>query len=456
MLPRPQRKGKPGPEPAGLAIVHCNVHSALQLNFRIGPPMTQKPDNFPMHDREFVAMMASVMALNALAIDAMLPAFSAIGASLHVGEANSLQFIITAYLFFNAVGSLVAGPLADRYGRRPIMLLSIAFSAIGGLASAIATSFEALLIVRAVHGFFAAGLGVLAVSVIRDRYSGDRMARLMSLIFIIFLAVPVIAPGLGQLIIAVASWREIFHVLALGASIVFVWVMLRLPETLAHDHRQPIAVRTIVGNWRTVLTDRQGIGYMMGAGIIMGGLFGFLNSAPQIFSDTFQAANLFPYGFACVAGCMALANFSNSRIVERFGARRVSHSALMAYILLSLAQFGASLLHPEPLWLFVTIVALNMGMVGFTGSNFGSIAMEPFGHIAGSAASFQSFARMALASLIGALTGQRFDGTTLPLAQGFVIAGFVGLGFILWAEQGKLFTRPRRGAERPKVPPPAR
>jgi DHA1 family bicyclomycin/chloramphenicol resistance-like MFS transporter len=418
--------------------------------------MTAQPDKFPMNDREFVAMMASVMALNALAVDAMLPAFPAIGASLHVREANSLQFIITAYLLANAIGSLVAGPLADRYGRRPMMLLSIAFAALGGLASAVAPSFEALLVVRAVHGFFAAGLGVLAVSVIRDRYEGDRMARLMSLIIIIFLAVPVIAPGLGQLIIAVASWREIFHVLAGGAALVFAWVMLRLPETLDPEHRHPIAVGTILGNWRVVLTDRQGIGYMMGAGIIMGGLFGFLNSAQQIFSETFQAPNLFPYGFACVAGCMAIANFSNSRIVERFGARRVSHSALMAYIVLSLAQLAASQLHPEPIWLFVGIVALNMGMVGFTGSNFGSIAMEPFGQIAGAAASFQSFARMALASLIGMLTGQRFNGTTLPLAEGFVVAGFIGLAFILWAENGRLFTRPRRGAQRPKVPPPAR
>jgi MFS transporter, DHA1 family, multidrug resistance protein len=416
--------------------------------------MTAQPLEFKMHDREFVALMASTMALNALAIDAMLPAFPAIGASLDVENANSLQYIITAYMLSNAVGSLVAGPLADRFGRRPMLLLSIFFSAMGGLASAIVTSFDALLIVRAVHGFFAAGLGVLAVSVIRDRYEGDKMARLMSVIIIIFLAVPVVAPTMGQLVISIAGWREIFHVLAACGALVFIWVYLRLPETLHPEYRQEIKVTTIVRNWREVVTDRLGFGYMMGAGIIMGGLFGFLNSAPQIFADSFGAASLFPYCFAIVAGTMALANFSNSRIVERFGARRVSHMALMVYIVLSLCQLAAALLTHEPLWLFVGIVALNMGMVGFTGSNFGSIAMEPFGRIAGSAASFQSFARMALASLIGALTGQRFDGTTLPLAEGFVIAGIVGLGFILWAEHGRLFTRPRKAAQRPKVEQP--
>ncbi len=418
--------------------------------------MTAQPLEFKMHDREFVALMASTMALNALAIDAMLPAFPAIGQSLHVANPNAMQHIITAYLLANAIGSLVAGPLADRYGRRPILLLSIALATVGGLASAIAPSFETLLAVRAIHGFFAAGLGVLAVSVIRDRFEGDHMARLMSLIIIIFLAVPVVAPTMGQAIISVAGWREIFHVLAAAGAIVFIWVYLRLPETLREEHRQPIHPATIARNWKIICTDRLGLGYMMGAGIIMGGLFGFLNSAQQIFSDSFNAADIFPYGFACVAGAMAIANFSNSRIVERFGARRVSHVALMAYIVLSLVQLGAAYLTSEPLWLFVSIVALNMGMVGFTGSNFGSIAMEPFGQIAGSASSFQSFARMALASLIGAVTGQRFDGTTLPLAEGFVIAGFIGLGFILWAEKGQLFTRPRRAAQRPKVPPPTR
>lgn len=415
--------------------------------------MTATPQTFRMHDREFVALMASIMALNALAIDTMLPAFPAIGADLHVADPNSLQFMITSYMLSNAVGSLVAGPLADRYGRRPMLLLSITFAFIGGLASAITPSYEALLVVRCVHGFFAAGLGVLAVSIIRDKFEGDKMARLMSLIIIIFLAVPVIAPSLGQIVISVASWREIFHVLAAAAAIVFVWAWFRLPETLAPENRQPIAPRAIIRNWGSVVKDRLGFGYMMGAGIIMGGLFGFLNSAQQIFYDVFDAADVFPYAFACVAGSMAVANFSNSRIVERFGARRVSHTALMVYIVLSLAQLGASFMHPEPMLLFLALVALNMGMVGFTGSNFGSIAMEPFGHIAGSAASFQSFARMALASLIGAFTGQRFNGTTLPLAEGFVVAGLVGLGFILWAEQGRLFTRPRKAAQRPKVAP---
>lgn len=415
--------------------------------------MATEAPPFSMNDREFVALMASTMALNALAIDAMLPAFPAIRESLHVADPNRLQYMISTYMLANAVGSLVAGPLADRFGRRPMLLISIAFSAIGGIATGIAPTYEILLIMRTLHGFFAAGLGVLAVSVIRDRYAGDAMARVMSIIIIIFMLVPVLAPSIGQLVLEVASWRKIFHVQAVAAAAVFVWTWFRLPETLPVAYRQPIALPVIARNWVSCVQDRQGLGYMMAAGVMMGGMFGFLNSSQQIFFDVFDAADIFPIAFACVAGSMALANFSNSRIVERFGARRVSHAALFGFIVMSVLQFGASQLHPEPLLLFMVLIAINMGMVGFTGSNFGSIAMEPFGHIAGSAASFQSFARMALATLIGAMTGQRFNGTTAPLAEGFLVTGLIALAFILWAERGKLFTRPRRAALRPKNPP---
>ncbi len=415
--------------------------------------MTAEAKPFPMHDREFVALMASVMALNALAVDAMLPAFPAIRAALHVADANSLQYVLSAYMLANAIGSLIAGPLADRFGRRPIMMLSVTFAAICGLASGLAPTFELLLVMRALHGLFAAGLAVTAISVVRDRYSGDRMAGIMSLVIIVFLIVPVLAPTIGQLVLAVASWREIFHVLAVAAVLVLGWAWIRLPETLEAENRQPISPVTIGRNWLSCVTDRQGFGYMLAAGVMMGGMFGFLNSSQQIYYDVFDAADIFPYAFAGVAGAMAIANFFNSRIVVRFGARRVSHTALLLFILLSLVQLGASQMHPEPLYLFMVLIALNMGMVGFTGANFGSIAMEPFGHMAGSAASFQNFARMALGVFIGATTGQRFDGTTQPLAQGFVLTGLLALALVFWAERGKLFTRPRRDALRPTVPP---
>jgi MFS transporter, DHA1 family, multidrug resistance protein len=414
------------------------------MTLPISPPSSDPASarSFPMSDREFVGMMAAIMALQALAIDAMLPALPAIGEGLRVSEANRLQYVVTAYLFSNALGSLVAGPLSDRFGRRTVLLVSLVLATVSGLACALAPTFESLLALRAAHGFVGAGLGVLATSIIRDRFEGDKMARLMSLTFIVFMVVPIIAPSLGQAILFVANWREIFHMLAASSLVVLVWVALRLPETLHPEDRQKISPAQVLRNWRIVATHRQGSSYMLATAVISGGLFGFINSAQQIFYDVFDAATIFPLAFATVAGTMAIANFSNSRIVERFGARRVSHTALLMFILLGIAQVVASAMEPEPLWLFLALLALNMSMVGFTGANFGSIAMEPFGHIAGAASSYQSFIRLALGSLIGAFTGQQFAGTTAPLAWGFFLCGLFGLMLVLWGERGRLFTRP--------------
>ncbi len=407
--------------------------------------------SFPMSDHAFVAMMAAIMALQALAIDSMLPALPAIGEGLRVSEANRLQFVVTAYLFSNALGSLVAGPMSDRYGRRTVLMVSLVLSTLFAFACAFAPTFESLLALRAAHGFVGAGLGVLATSIIRDRFQGDRMARLMSLTFIVFMIVPIVAPSLGQLVLFFASWRDIFRMLGGASLCVLLWVMLRLPETLHPEDRQKISPAQIFRNWRTVATHRQGSSYMLATAVVSGGLFGFINSAQQIFYDVFDAADIFPLAFACVAGTMAIANFSNSRIVERFGARRVSHTALLVFILLGLCQVVASGLTPEPFWLFLALLALNMSMVGFTGANFGSIAMEPFGHIAGAASSYQSFVRLSLGSMIGAFTGQQFAGSTAPLAWGFFVTGAIALMLVLWGERGRLFTRPGNAKLRPPV-----
>ena len=391
--------------------------------------------------RQFVAMMASLMALNALAIDTMLPAFPAIRASLGIADANAVQFVISVYLFGSGLGALAYGPLADRYGRKPIVLGALVAYAGFALMCAFAGSFPLLLAGRLLQGLAAAALAVVVVSIIRDRFSGDQMASLLSLIFIIFMAVPAIAPLLGQWVAAAFGWRAIFYGLAGVAFLVMLWVSLKLPETLTAENTVPIDHRSIATVWHAVVTNRVGLFYILGAGTIMGALFGFINSAQQIFADVFGRAELFPYAFAVVAGSMAVANFTNSRIVERFGARRVSHSAVFAFIVLSLGQIAADLFAPRVLPLFVALIAVNMSMVAFIGSNFGSIAMQPFARGAGAASSFQTFVRTVLAAGLGALVGQQFDGTALPLAISFLLAGLVCLALVMLAERGRLFTR---------------
>jgi DHA1 family bicyclomycin/chloramphenicol resistance-like MFS transporter len=402
---------------------------------------TATPD-FPLGPRELVAMMAALMALNALAIDAILPAFPALGDAFGIADPNRRQYVVSSYLMGMGLGSLFYGPIGDRFGRKPVLMFSTILYVIFGALCAFAPDFETFLALRFAQGFAAAAMGVLVISVIRDIFSGDRMASFMSIIFIVFMAVPVIAPTVGQLILYVAEWRWIFLLLAIMGTAVGLWVWLRLPETLKPEHVIPIRLDVIGSTWRKVIFNRTGFGHVAASGLLMGAMFGFLNSSQQIFSDVFGAADIFPYAFAAVAGAMAVSNFFNSQIVERFGARRVSQTALFAFLVLSLLQIGAAMLPGEPMAVFLVIIALNMAMVGFIGSNFGAIAMEPFGAMAGAASSFQMAFRTVLGAGIGALVGQAFNGTTLPLAIGFLMCGIAALAIVYWAERGKLFRRP--------------
>ena len=399
-------------------------------------------------EREMVVMMAMVMALNALAIDAMLPALPAIGKGLGVLVANDRQYVISLYLLGIGFGSLIYGPLADRFGRKgvlvPALFAYVAFSIGCGLA----TSFPMLLALRFGHGLVSAALGVIVVAVIRDLFAGDAMAKRLSLIFLVFMIVPIIAPTIGAGVAALAGWRAIFIVLAVMGLVMIAWLR-RLPETLEPADVRPLDWRTMVSGWATVTRHRRAAGYMIASGMMQGALYGYLNSSEQIIDEVFNAQSWFPLIFACVAVGIAIANFSNAAIVERFGARRVSQTAVFAFMASSIAQIIAALSGAETLWMFTVLMMVNVGLIGFIGSNFGSIAMEDFGHMAGVASSYQSFAKTLLAAVVGALIGQQYDGSTLPLAYAFLISAVVGLVLVFWAERGKLFTRPGTA---PKTP----
>ena len=387
-------------------------------------------------------MMAAIIALNALAIDAMLPAFPRMVNGLGISDPNDVQYVIGIYLLANGIGSLFHGPLSDRFGRRPILIGAIVGYILSAFACRFATSFDMLMVTRIAQGLCGAALSVLVTSIIRDQFEGDAMAKRMSTIFLIFMAVPIIAPLVGSAILVFAGWRSIFDMMAFLAIAMLIWVGLRLPETLHPDAATPIQFGALTRAWRMVVTHRTANSYLIAGGLAHGALFGYLNSSQQIFDKGFGVPEFFPFGFAIVAIGIACANFTNARIVERFGARRLSQSALVGFILLGLLQLLAAWFVPQSLPLFLILITLNMAMIGFVGSNFSSIAMQPFGAVAGSASSFQSFVRTIMSALIGAWIGQQFTGSVVPMASGFLLCGLAALALVAFGERGQLFTRP--------------
>ncbi len=389
--------------------------------------------------REFVGMVAALMAVNALGIDSMLPALPQIGRALGIADPNQRQWIIAAYMFGFGAAQLVYGPLADRYGRKPVLLVSMSLFAVMSVICSLADSFETLITARVLQGAAAASSRVLSVSIVRDCYSGRQMARVMSLSFIVFLAVPIIAPSLGQIIMLFTPWQGVFLFLALFASAVAIWAALRLPETLHPEDRHPVSVAALAGAVRLALTDRYSLGYTVASTMLFGGLIGFINSVQQIFSDIFHEPKLFPFVFACMASTMALASFTNSRIVERLGTRRVSHTALLGFIAIALVKLTIAASGHETIWTFGILQAAMMGCFGLAGSNFGSMSMEPLGHIAGTGASIQGFISTIGGTLLGISIGQSFNGTTVPVNAGFVLLGLAALTAVLVTERGQLF-----------------
>ena len=402
------------------------------------PPTTAAAPKGPGF-AEFVCLIAVMMAMNALAIDAMLPALPHIGEDLGVVNENTRQWVITAYLLGFGGAQLFYGPLADRFGRRPILFIGIGLYVGFSILAAFAHSFEWLILSRIGMGLGSAATRVLAVSIVRDRYAGRTMARVMSLSFLVFLGVPILAPTVGQLIMLVAPWRWIFGFFALFGGSFLLWAALRLPETLHPEDRMPIKVKRIAGAFGQALTSRIGMGYTLAMTAISGALFAFINSSQQIFFDVFKSPGLFTTVFAMVAGGIALASVLNSRMVEKLGSRLIAHTALMGFIGFSLLHAAIAYMGHDSLWVFAALQACKMFCFGFIAGNFGSMAMEPMGHIAGTAASAQGFISTIGGALLGFWIGQHFDGTTVPMTVGFAALGVLALLLVLGAEKGRLF-----------------
>jgi MFS transporter, DHA1 family, multidrug resistance protein len=397
-----------------------------------------------------VWLLAAVMSLQALAIDAMLPALPMMAAELGADEANSRQLVIGLYMLFNGLGCLIPGMLADRYGRRPVALVALGFYVAFSLGCALVTDFTALLVIRCLQGAFCSALSVVPTAIVRDRYEGDRMARLMSLISAVFICVPILAPVLGQGVLLVAGWRWIFVALAVWGALVGLWFWRSMPETLHPEFRQEIEPHMLLVHARSIVLTRSSAGYMLAAALIMSGIFGYVNSAQQLLGEHFGAGEAFTLVFSGTIAAMMLANIVNARIVTRFGARRVSHAGLLAFITISAAQVWFAFGPWQSLAWFLPLMGANVALLGFLGANFSAIAMQPFGEFAGAASSIQLFVRLVGSSLLAILIGQAYDGTSRPIAVALLASGCLSLVLILFSERGRLFRRlnPPKGKPR--------
>lgn len=265
------------------------------------------------------------------------------------------------------------------------------------------------------------------------------MAEVMSLIFMVFMAIPVIAPSIGQLLLFTGHWQWIFWFMAGLAAVVALWAYFRLGESLTEERRRPLHPRVVAQGFGLVFSNRSALFYGISSIFVLGALFGFIGTAQQIYVDIYQLGALFPIAFACVAGLMAVSSFLNSRIVGRFGMRRVTHSALLMFATMSCLWMTLAMLDMLPFPVFMAVFALTMFSFGMVGSNTQSLAMEPLGAVAGTASSVFGFMQTVGGAAIGAWIGSHYDGTVVPTATGFFILALISIGCVLIAEKGKLF-----------------
>jgi DHA1 family bicyclomycin/chloramphenicol resistance-like MFS transporter len=388
---------------------------------------------------EFVIVIASIMALNPIAMDMMLPALPNIASAFHITAANRPQMVLSIFLVGFGVGQFVMGPLSDRFGRRPVLLGGMTIYCIASLLAIAAPSFETLLLARALQGLGTSATRVIATSIVRDCYAGRRMASVMSLTMMVFIAVPVVAPSFGQAVMLLTQWRGIFIVLMLYGVVALVWSALRMPETLPQARRKSLAIAEVFGAYRQTVTNRQTLGYALAAGGVQGSLFAFVFSSQQIFTEIYQLGHYFPLAFAAVAVGVAIAGFINARFVGRLGMRVISHGALVGFVVVSAAMLATAKSGTLVLPLFMALAALMMFAFGLMIANFTALAMEPQGNIAGTASSLYGSITTLLGIGIGVTIGQDYDGTLVPFSTGFFLCTLAALAVVLVVEKGRLF-----------------
>ncbi|MFT5571961.1 MAG: DHA1 family bicyclomycin/chloramphenicol resistance-like MFS transporter [Cryomorphaceae bacterium] len=388
--------------------------------------------------KEFTTFVATLMAIVALSIDALLPAFDFIVQDLTVTDPNMVQLVVSALFIGLAIGQLICGPLSDAFGRKPILYISLAVYFIGTGICYFATSIDCLLAGRVVQGLGVAGPNITAITLVRDKYKGRQMAKIMSIVMMIFIMVPAIAPGLGQLILLFAGWRDIFVLYTVYALLVLAWVRFRLKETLAKEKRIPFNAKRLAGGFREVLSNRNTLSLTIAMGMVFGCLIGYINSCQQIIQVQLGAGKMFSVYFGILALLVGISSLLNSRIVEKLGMHYIASRALLTITVSAAIFLAVQQLVDVQLWMFLLFAAALFGSFGFISGNLNAMAMEPLGHLAGIAMAVIGSISSLLSISIGTTIGQLYDGSVLPITLGTMLMTGSAWCFVQYADRHKL------------------
>ena len=383
---------------------------------------------------EFVILLALMISIVALSTDMILPALGIIGDDLQVANRNDTQLVLSSLFLGFAVGQVLAGPLSDSFGRKPVIYAGYVVFMAGCLLSILATEFNLMLIGRVLQGLGASCPRIITVALVRDCYEGRIMARIMSIIMAIFIIVPVIAPAIGQGVVLAFGWRAIFALLLSLALISFTWFALRQPETLPGKARRAFSLSNILSGIAEVCRHRVSVGYTLGFGVIKGAFMGYLSSAQQIFQVSFETGIMFPLYFGIASLAIGAAALFNSRLVIRLGMRFLTWRALLGVSIVSLAFLPVVINAGgvPPLWLFMAWQLVSFFCLGMMFGNFNALAMEPLGHMAGLGAAFVGSLSTFISLPLGWAIGYAFDGGVLTLIAVFAGLGLVSIAIIFW------------------------
>lgn len=389
---------------------------------------------------EFIVLMAALTSIVAFSIDIILPALAEIGDGYNLTDDNDRQLVIVAFTVSFGIAQLAFGPLADRFGRKGLMIGSLLFYACASFAASYAPNFEFLLAARICQAMGAAGVRITTAAVIRDCFEGRDMARVMSYIFTTFMVVPIFAPAIGQSIMLIAEWHWIFTFLGIGSILLAFWAYNRVGETLDPENRRSLALGSIARATAEIATNRIAAGYSLASILFFGALMSMIVSVQQIFDDIYGLGNWFALAFAGNAVGMAISSFMNARLVRSIGMRRMSHGAMVSFVGASFLLFVSARFGTPPFAVTFILLAVAMMSFGLVAGNFNSIAMQPLGHIAGTATSVIGTLTFTGGAVLGGLVGQAFDGTIGPISTAFFAFGLGSLAIVLITERGRLFT----------------